>query len=811
MSDIIPGPAVGETGGARSVGFAGRVGTDPDEGRRARLAELVDESRRRFESTAGRQRYPDAQWGDLTWKPRGRQRADDEVSVNFVRYGAVATRGVYARADALSADTDALLRCYCVQRSNVAPKTVARASIVIRVFDAFVRERETRSGEPWSWHRIATHDYAQFERWMEVTPSVDGVPRDETSRAQYMNLILQFGAWLYAAGVATRRPRYTPVASEGSEARYESPEARADDAERKLPPAGMLEAIADLYFAMTAGEHREKATTYDLIVISLIMLLMLTGRRVGEILTLPVDCERRQRLRRITRGAVAVGTVEVGPPPAGGTPPSDTGGAAAGDAAGDAAPAADANAEWQYGIAYYVQKTGQKELRIYWVPETVAPIVRECIERIRALTAEARTRAAENEAHRELITLPAPYAAQDELTTSEVLALIGSPGMHTIPRWLQEHGLVPRRRMGGAGPNGYGGCQESVFTPAEVRAALQRFRRSRTGKADYSRRFDDGSDIPLSETLAICFWRAGDRRRLPHPIFVEMVTANAISRRLDAREEQSTYSLFEVFGTPDQVTFARTHSHAFRHWLTSVAFEGGADLDTITEVFGRANRSHSRDYVHTLDERRAPVADAPTGALSHAVAGRPGATSRVPSDEFGNERANGPSHVLSYEEIGDDLQEGIRMGRYFGPVALTYWRKVQEHGREVADEWLRGYVRVGHVTPWGLCSRDLSAHACEKHLNCLDDCEHFVGTIGDPAEIAALEEQASWQRYAILQGEAAEMRGEQLPAGYLEMARRKLSRLEYALSVHRGATPWIGRQVTFVTPVRPTRVLPVLA
>lgn len=714
-------------------------------------------------SSALQRRFPGATWDAVEWAQAGRARADGPAVLPFVAWGARRgpppargapnlagrTQSVLRRAQApwpaearLPACAGDLLKAYYVlARHGLAPGSLQVDHVALRVLWHYLEVRAAAwtpatapaaemAAEPVTesatWLAITDQLLGDFEQHLIATPT--GRPRKGQDKRggyainQYVGLAVRFGQWLYARGLVTRPIRYVPVTPDAPSSRDASVAAREADAEAKLPPPGMVEAVADLYFAMTRGTTAVAPTPLDLTFISLIALLLLTGRRVGEAVTLPADCERWQRLRPATNGLAPVGPVASEQP--------------ATLAAGETL---------EYGIAYYVQKTRTREERIYWVPASVAEVVQECVARLRALSASAWARAAELEASPDMVPLPAPYADRAELSTKDICDLVGIATVK-IPESLRRAGLMPLPARG---------FQLSPTYPAAaVRAALQTLR-----PPLYSRRWADGHTLPLSATLAVRHAYASQRLRTPSPVFVEMVSTGMLRDRLGGRPDGTrVQSLFAVYGTAEQVALATTHSHAFRHWLTSVAFEGGADVHALTEIFGRANPRHTPAYVHALDERRAPVAARPRDGYD----------------------------ASAYDALGDELQDGIRMGRYFGPVALTYWSKVAAAGREAADAWLAERCRTGHRTPWGMCSRDLATHVCEKHLACLDDCEHYHITVGDAREMAALDEQASWQRYAILQGEAMEARGERLPLGYLARARKLLSRLEYALAVHRG-------------------------
>lgn len=712
-----------------------RIGPDRGARQEEAVAATIVEARELLASTAGQKRFRGACWEDVSWTHSGGgRRAHTPRSLSLIRPRARSLDRItwaYAQEDALPPAYADLLRSYMVLRTGLRFSALQSFLSALRAFWQFLGTSPTWDPEAWNWAELSDDHLVRFELWLESSPSARGQTYDPSSRRLYLRGLLTFAEWLYARGVC-RRIRYVPYTQDPRVERRATEDARTADAVRKLPPDGVMDALADLYFGMISGKvtrdpnigkkpHKripnavgESATSYDLILISLITLLMLTGRRIGEILSLPVDCEVWQRVKRLTKGVAGVGRIYESPGWLG--PPEE-----------------GESHEWHYGIRYWAEKTGSKTEKVYWVSPTASPVVQECIERIRSLAAVARARSAVLESSPDAVPLPPHFAEKEWLGRAEILEVVGTI---TLPQSLRDRGLFPEKGRAGR----FYRYSKDLFS-----SILQGMR-----KENRVNHHEDGTYQMLSESLFVVFHNASREPRVrPNNLLVHPLTPHDVQIALGAGKTREA-SLFVKYGTPRQREFWRTNTHAFRHWMTSVAFEGGAPTDLLTDIFGRANPAHTEAYIHDMSAQRA--------------------------------RAEG--RELTEGDLASELQDGIRAGRYFGPVAITYWTIVYRQGGEAAEEFLLREVQSGHITPWGRCKRDLATKPCEKHLNCLDDCEHYCGTHGDAGEIAALEDLAWKYESQIEDAERRHTGGGRLLPGHLEDTRRKLAGVRRALEWH---------------------------
>lgn len=688
--------------------------------REQRIAAVVTAARGTFGCPESRERFVEDVWTAPRWTVRT-PGAKTKQGASGVRFTADDPQrrapGPAATAPQLPPEFADLLRAYCVGRHSIGVGTLQGTSNAARLFWAFLTDVAPERAGAWSWATLTDQDLQRFERWLAQQPAGKLPHRNPGTVRGYVSHLITFALWLYGHRIIARIS-YTP---ESEDPRLLG---RAGARERAslLPSLQALEALADLYWDLTEGPERHRVSEFDLMILSIIVITMMTGNRIGEILSLPLDCERWQRIRRLTKGIAPIGP----------------GLRAKAMVQGDE--------ELVYGLRYWPEKTGETEPRIKWVSPTAAPIVEACIGRLRVLGREARARAAVLESSPDRVPLSAELEAKEWLTLQEIMGMLGNTA-HSLPEWLRKR-LAPKPgSYGGMLPNGRGRSAE--YSRAAFAEALQEMRERET--EPWTMQFTDGTRQDLSASLCVVFQEAPLRWMMkPRRLLVRKITQAMVNRALGGKTSETGKSLFDLYGKEGAAP-SSLRTHGFRRWLTSVAFEGGAPVEDLTRIFGRR---HPKD----------------THAYLYDMAAEAKAAGRLPSTET---------------DLGGELADGIRSGRYFGPVAITYWEMVARGDPEAADAYLRRQIQSGHVTPWGFCKRDLRVEPCEKHLACFNACEHYLATRRNAQEVAALEDLVARIREQIQAAEATLAAGGRLPPGYLEDARTKLFNVRLTLEWHR--------------------------
>jgi hypothetical protein len=167
----------------------------------------------------------------------------------------------------------------------------------------------------------------------------------------------------------------------------------------KMPTEAAISAIGRMFSGLATNER-------DRLMLCALALLLATGFRIGEVLTLPLDCE-------ITEG-------------------SDAG--------------------LKHGLRYYKEPSpgGEKLLAVHWLTAAQAELAKTAIAEVRILTETARMRARVLE--RDPDTVPLPGVLPDQLLTfHQVADLLGCQA-------LSVHGIrvekLPRQ-LSGRSPRGF--------------------------------------------------------------------------------------------------------------------------------------------------------------------------------------------------------------------------------------------------------------------------------------------------------------------------------------------------------------------
>ena len=386
--------------------------------------------------------------------------------------------------------------------------------------------RRQRKPENFSWENLTEEDISQCEILMREKWN------QSTTYRQIVSLLVltRFLAARRICRVLYYTPQ-TPRVEDFNRHTIAGQEARRD----KLPSKAALNGLADVYreYAMEPRDRLRAAA---------LAVLVVTGLRIGELLTLPVDCE--------------VEEVRGGKP--------------------------------RYGLRYYKEKArgGARMFAVRWLTATGADLARRAVVEIRSLTDGARRRARILEKTPHRVTIPG-FHWGSRMTLEEVaqaLSVQYAVSVHRIPaRELPRHLCAS-------------GLYYRTF---EVEAYLLSQRAKRLWTVD--RR--DGTHQMLSETLLIAPKRFFHPGRSAQPLLVEPVLIQQISDFLSGRAgAKSAFERFDI--RESDGSFCQMTSHQFRHWLNYIADKGGLPIDLQTRWLGRENPRDTDAYRHaTVDER----------------------------------------------------------------------------------------------------------------------------------------------------------------------------------------------------------------
>ena len=384
-----------------------------------------------------------------------------------------------------------------------------------------------RHGDPMTfrWPALSEEDLSQAELLMRThwSPS--------TTYKRVMSLLV-FTRFLASRNLC--RPLYYTPQTQRVEDFHRHTIAGQQARRDRLPTEAVLNGLADIY-RKHAIEPRDRLRAAALAV------LVVTGFRIGELLTLPLDCEVRETSGGQTR----------------------------------------------YGIRYYREKSrgGARLLATRWLTPIGAELAQEAINRIRKITQAARQRAKvlEDSPHR--VPLPG-FHWGERMTRREVARVLGCNhlSVFTIPRNM----LIQHRDSSGI-----------YYRAFEVEAYLRNLRVKQLWTID--RR--DGTQQKLSQSLFVAFRNFFHLTRSACPLLVEPILLSQITDFVTSRGDMK--SAFERFGIREPSGAAcRMTTHQLRHWLNHIADKGGLPVELQTRWLGRENARDTEAYRHaTVSER----------------------------------------------------------------------------------------------------------------------------------------------------------------------------------------------------------------
>ncbi len=392
----------------------------------------------------------------------------------------------------------------------------------------------------------------------------------------------------------------------------------------KMPSAEVFEALAEVSCA--------PIDINELIRIRIVDLMVVGGFRIGEILSLPKTCwvEKKQY--------------------------SDDGAVLFDENTGEHL--------LSCGIRYWPEKGGEPSIK--WVPSHTVPLAKRAIEDLQVHCKKARKRALVLEANPDRIPLVNASEGRRFFTAKQIGKVVERHNGADFVRQLGIKTAQPSTKSG----------EPALYRMSDVEKALIR----RRGDLEI-RRKAGGKVQKLSDSLCVCFYNqfkpTGAFRFIS-----ELINEQHISDFLGGKKGRS--SVFSRHGFKDRHgKFLQVNTHAFRHWLNTLADHGGLNELQLARWMGRRDVRQNEAYKHATVAQRVEWA-----------------------------------------------KQMIIDGELTGPITDTY------HGLDPVDRdsFLEAQVSTVHFTQFGVCVQDYSIEPCEFHLQCLRGCLHYLRTKGNVRE-----------------------------------------------------------------------------
>ncbi len=276
-----------------------------------------------------------------------------------------------------------IVKCWLVLDRRSVRNMSRRLDAARILWDAIQRRRRGKA-DGFAWQNFSEEDLSQAELLMRASWS------DSTTYKLIVSLLV-FARFLAARGLC--RPLYytpqTPRVEDFNRHTISGQQERRD----RLPTDAALQGIADIY-----REHAKEPA--DRLRAAAVAILVVAGVRIGELLTLPLDCE----VEEVRRGNP------------------------------------------RYGIRYYKEKArgAEKMFAVRWLTATGAELARKAIHDIRTLTQDARRRAAVLEKTPHRVPIPGFHWAA-RMTAAEVTLALGTKKVPSLlPRHHDREGVYYR-------------------------------------------------------------------------------------------------------------------------------------------------------------------------------------------------------------------------------------------------------------------------------------------------------------------------------------------------------------------------------
>jgi len=241
---------------------------------------------------------------------------------------------------------------------------------------------------------------------------------------------------------------------------------------------------------------------------------------------------------------------------------------------------------------------------------------------------------------------------------------------------------------------------KSLPAPAADPAMEKRFQRQ---MPPLLRNKDGSAILHRDEALLVVQKYALSEHRSTVEVDFSLLTDGSIARWLsgEARSHNTGNhedSVFSRLGITDPRTskIAKFTIHDIRHWLNTIYQNGGLTEDQIALIFNRKYKAQNATYDQTSSKVRAAR-----------------------------------------------LKQAIRDKMIVGQVADSYSR-LAEFSREDADDYLDAVLRMVNPMPHGVCTLDWATTPCPHHLSCFScrdqlPCEHLIVDPADKETKAELE------------------------------------------------------------------------
>ncbi len=337
----------------------------------------------------------------------------------------------------------------------------------------------------------------------------------------------------------------------------------------KMPSQAALDALPQIF--------RNAIDPIDVIVSSASAMMCASPDRISELLSLPLNCEVRQKNTK--------------------------------------------TGEEAYGLRWWPAKGAAPMIK--WVVPSMASVVQEAIEKIRKVTDEARRIAKWYEEHPGQLFLDSDFEflrSQEVISMQELADVLGLVNSGSATAWCRNNS-ISIKGQGKLRVVRFDDVQEVVIGMLPKDFPLM----------------DKDTGCKYSESLFVVRVNELGVKRGTYKCMIEPISINQINTGLGGRAEHGFASIFSRFGfvEPDGQPI-NISTHQFRHYLNTLAQAGGLSQLDIAKWSGRKDIRQNAAYDHVtpgqmVQKIRDAIGDDSTmfGPLAELVK-----KTLIPRDEF---------------------------------------------------------------------------------------------------------------------------------------------------------------------------------
>lgn len=394
-----------------------------------------------------------------------------------------------------------------------------------------------------------------------------------------------------------------------------------------------------------------------------------------------------------------------------------------------------------YGLRWWPSKGGDPMVK--WILPSMVDVVKEAVRKIRQVTESARLVSKWYEENPGKLYLPMELEglrSRDFISIDELRAILwGTHGSNGSARdWCESKGIDVKIKN-----------NKSVVQYLAVEKAV-------VSMLHNCFPFIDGvTDLKCKDALMVVLKNTFRMNKATYICVIEPVQPAHINDALGQRAKHGRKSMFDAFGfTEPDGSPIKVTSHQFRHYLNTLAQEGGLSQLDIAKWSGRKDIRQNEAYDH------------------------------VSADEM---------LQIIRESIGDDAKT-------IGPLA-----NIPKQYLIRRDEFARLMIPTAHTTDIGFCVHDYTMSSCLVHMDCVN-CQEHVCVKGDSSKTSRLMQQLVEAKDLLAKAEAAASDGYYGSDRWLEHHRLTFERLRQLIEIMEDPKVPVGSVIQLNNVKSPSRI-----